>query len=379
MDYRTYRVSERSRGPLLAFIRRALENCGCRIISTTGADVAPFRISFESPDGERAGIVAYAFFAGSRLTRNRPTDEHRFQVKYGPDDKQLHALWQDPFGLYTTLFLGIDPERGLFVGVDPVLHSPTRFFISIEYKDEHVERIQRDGWVAWERAKRGAALDEPTEILVGGVPENFLRYVRFERAAVGLDAGHRQLLADKLGLLRNVKSFSPPAPTIAPSPQVLHRLTEEMQLSETELMDLIQSAPRLKMAVRGWVAEVHLERHLVSLPSVEKCKRIEEEGGPDLEVKLKGIHRPILIECKNVLREPTREGTPRVDFQRTRASKGDPCTRFYKAEDFDVLAACLHPLTEDWEFEIRSHRRFGTSQDLPGQVEQPRPCQSRLV
>ena len=40
---------------------------------------------------------------------------------------------------------------------------------------------------------------------------------------------------------------------------------------------------------------------------------------------------------------------------RTRASKNDPCSRFYSPDDFDVVAACLHARTERWDFSfIRS-------------------------
>ena len=56
------------------------------------------------------------------------------------------------------------------------------------------------------------------------------------------------------------------------------------------------------------------------------------------------------MECKNVLRKTTAHGLARVDFQRTRASKSDPCSRYYGASDFDVIAACLHAVTEKWEF-----------------------------
>ena len=44
------------------------------------------------------------------------------------------------------------------------------------------------------------------------------------------------------------------------------------------------------------------------------------------------------------------DGTPRVDFQRTRASKSDPCSRYYAPDDFDVVAACLHSVVDKWEF-----------------------------
>jgi len=356
MDYRRYRVSARDRRPLLTFILDALTRCGCTILKASPPDEAPFRVTFEAPDGERIGILVYAFLANSRATRNRPSDEHRFQLKYGSKDGRNHELWQDPFQVYTTLLVGIDPKLGLFVGADPVLHSPTRFFISIEFKQRNAEEILTEGWAFWERGSRRGGLDEPVELMVGGTAENFLRYVRFERAALGLDVGHRALLAEKLVELSGL-----PPPSAARSsepdipPVLVHHLADEFQLAGAEILDLIQSAPRLKMAVRGWVAEVHLQRQLALLPSIKECVRLEDEGGPDLRVQLAG-GPPLMIECKNVLRGRLADGTIRVDFQRTRPSKDDPCTRFYLPTDFDVVAACLHPCTEAWEFRFAPTR-----------------------
>ena len=143
---RSYRVLARDREPLLAFIVDALRESGCQIISCSPPTEAPFKLSFETPSGERIGVVAYAFRANSVVTRNRPADECRFQVKYGTKDGELHEIWQDSAGLYVTLFLGIDPERGIFVGADPVLHNPTKFFISVEFKEEHAQKCQERGW-----------------------------------------------------------------------------------------------------------------------------------------------------------------------------------------------------------------------------------------
>ena len=356
MDFRRYRVSARDRRPLLTFILHALDCCGCTLLKASAPDEAPFRITFEAPDGERIGILVYAFLANSRTTRNRPSDEHRFQLKCGSKDGKHHELWQDPFQLYTTLLVGINPELGFFVGADPVLHSPTRFFISIEFKQRNVQEILAEGWASWERATRRGGLDEPVEAIVGGTAKSFLRYVRFERAAVGLDVGHRALLADKLAGLVELR---PPATSPNAQPEVppglVHHLADEFQLAGDEILDLIQSAPRLKMAVRGWVAEVHLQRQLALLPGITECVRLEDEGGPDLRVQLAG-GRSLRIECKNVLRGRLANGSIRVDFQRTRSSMDDPCTRFYRPTDFDVVAACLHPCTEEWEFRFAPTR-----------------------
>ncbi|WP_156041127.1 hypothetical protein [Chondromyces apiculatus] len=328
---------------------KALERSGCRIIHRSPAHQAPFRITFETVAGERLGIIAYAFLANTKLTKNRPDDEHRFQVKYGPDDGAMHELWQDPYGLYTTLFLGINPELGFFVGADPVLHNPTRFFISVEFKQEHVDTVIRNGWHAWERDRRSRGSEsEPAEVLVGGSADNFLRYIRFEQEALGEDQGHRQFLADQVST-RPLNVLPPSTSVLVPSAARLHDLAREFEMSETEVLDLIMSARRLKMAVRGWVAETHLVRRLAVVPGVTDCTRSDEEGGPDVLLRFEGS-RPISVECKNVLRERSAAGLVRVDFQRTRASKADPCSRYYSPRDFDVVAACLHAVTERWEF-----------------------------
>jgi hypothetical protein len=319
--------------------------------------------------GERMGIVAYAFFANSRLTKNRPTDEHRFQIKYGPDDKGIHDIWQDPFELYTTLFLGINPEQGFFVAADPLRHSPTRFFISLEFKEEHAQEIMSRGWLSWERIKRDKHRDEyPIEVLVGGTQSSLLRLVRLERAAKGLDAGHRQLIADKLvddSAIKAEMEFQASRP-VRPE-HVPHAIADELQLTQEEILDVIQSAPRLKMAVRGWVAEEHLVKRLKDIQGVDDCERIEEDGGADIRLRYRGS-RPLLIECKNVLRQRLKDGTMRVDFQRTRASKGDPCSRFYSETDFDLVAACLHSCTERWEFRYALTTRLDPHKRCAGKL-----------
>lgn len=349
LEYRSYSVKRKDREPLLAFMLQALRGEGCQILYSSSPLEAPFRITFETPQGERLGILAYAFLANSRLTPKRPPDEHRFQLKYGSKDGLLHDLWQDPFGLYTTLLVGINTELGFFVGADPVLHNPTRLFISIEFKQHQADKILEKGWYVWERVRKGA-LREPVEVLVGGRPESFLSYIRFEREALGEDQGHRQLLAERA--LRH-------KPTV-------HALTQEFKLSEKEVLDLIESAHRLKVAVRGSVAEEHLFRQLRILPGIRSCVRLTGDG-PDLGVRLID-DRELTIECKNVLRKTDRKGYARLDFQRTRAAKGDPCSRYYSPKDFDVVAACLHAITEEWEF------RFA----LPTGLEPHAKCPGKL-
>jgi hypothetical protein len=328
-------------------MQEALTASGCRIIASAAPSEAPFRMTFETSDGERLGIVAYAFLITRTPTPNRPLDERSFQIKYGSKtDSSYHDIWQDPAGLYTTLFLGIDPIEGFFVGIDPELHNPTKLFIRFEFKDEHAEAIKSTGWYVWERQKRTRGFEEPIEVVIGGVKDSFLRYIYFERASKGLDQGHRQLLAERsdyfrpLGVQHHMLGEVPAAP---------HSLAREFDMSPTEILELIANARRLKMAVRGWVAEEHLRATIADMPGIAVVQRLDAEGGPDLAVRLHG--GPLLtIECKNVLRRVSAQGHPRVDFQRTRASKADPCSRYYSAKDFDILSACLHAVRLRWEF-----------------------------
>lgn len=369
MDYRTYPVSRRDREPLLEFLHRTLREEGCRVIYSSPPTEAPFRITFETGAGERVGIIVYAFLANSKLTRNRPEDEYRFQVKYGTKDGEMHNLWQDPYGLYTTLFLGINPEENFFVSADPVLHNPTRFFISIEFKRGHVEEIARAGWFSWERDRRSRQ-GEPIEVLVGGTPGSLLRLIRFEREAHGEDQGHRQLLAEKIAA-SSPELRAPLAPemdTPGVAPLRLHALACEFEMTESEVLDLIASARRLKMAVRGWVAEEHLVRALRGIRTVTECVRLDEEGGPDVRLQVEG-GATLTVECKNVLRQRSAQGLARVDFQRTRASKEDPCSRYYSTEEFDIVAACLHAVTERWEFCYAPTTTLPAHRRCPGKID----------
>ena len=343
-DLRLYPVRRSDRTPLVDFVIEGLRMAGCKILHRPDTSRAPFRIVFETPWQERTGIVLYAFRSTTRITRNRPADEARFQVKYGPRTEELHPIFDDPFSLYTTLMVGIDLESGAIVSADPAVHNPTRFYISIEYKTADAELSLKRGWHVWERAKRDR--EEPIEVLVGCSQERVLDLILFERAAKGLDQGHRQLLAEQVA----AGSISQRLVELGRRSEVeRHALLEELAVDADALLDVIQRANRLKTAVRGWIAQLHLHRLISGISGVTSCEPLEEDGKPDFRMRI-GDGRPILIECKNVLRKTTAQGVPRLDFQRTRASIADPCSRYYSAAEFQIVAACLHPVSQRWEF-----------------------------
>lgn len=354
----TYGVSPSDREPLIRFMVEALKKQGCRIIYTPPPNVGPFRITFETPQGERMGIVAYAFLANNKVIRKRPKDEHRFQIKYGGDLSGLHEIWQDPYGLYVTLLVGINPQMGFFVAADPVIRNPTRFSVSVEFKDKQAHTILQKKWLAWERERRPGkkTRDEPLfEALVGGTADQFLRLIRFEREAWGEEPGERHYLAEHFAdtaLITASRELVAAPPAI--TPEHLHALAEEFSLPEKKVLDLISERRMLKMAVRGSVAEEHLVNALRTVPGVRDCHRLEDDHGPDVELSFQGTK--ITVECKNSSRVRTKEGFEKIDLQRTRASKKDPCSRYYKPSEFDLVAACIHAATEKWEFKYAPTR-----------------------
>ncbi len=322
------------------------------------------------PHGERIGIVVYAFLANNREIKNRPKDEHRFQIKYGGDLSGLHEIWQDPYGLYVTLLVGINPEQQFFVAADPVLRSPTRFSVSVEFKDQQACEILDRKWVAWERERRPGkrASDEPLfEVLIGGTQDQFLRLVRFEREAWGEEPGERHYLAEHFAntaLLTASRDLLAAPPAI--SAQQLHALAKEFELPERRVLDLISERRMLKMAVRGSIAEEHLVNKLRSVTGVIDCHRLEGDHGPDVMLSFGG--KRITVECKNSSRIRTKEGFEKIDLQRTRASKADPCSRYYKPSEFDVVAACIHAVTEKWEFKYAATAKLDAHAKCVGRL-----------
>lgn len=367
-EFFKYRVLPQDRAPLIRFMVDALEKQGCRVIHRPPANTAPFRITFETPQGERAGIVAYAFLANNKEIKNRPKDEHRFQIKYGSDFERLHEIWQDPYGLYTTLLLGINTEMGFFVAADPVLRNPTRFSVSVEFKNSHAEAILKQKWLAWEREHRADSSDEPLfEVLVAGTADQFLRLIRFEREAWGEEPGERHYLAEHLADTALVTASREllAAPPIV-SAEHLHALASEFDLPEKKVLDLISERRMLKMAVRGSVAEEHLANLLRTVPGVRNCHRLDDEHGPDIALTFKGTR--VTVECKNSSRVRTKEGYEKIDLQRTRASKADPCSRYYKPTEFDLVAACIHAVTEKWEFKYAASATLDVHGTCPGRL-----------
>ncbi len=265
----------------------------------------------------------------------------------------------------TTVILGVHLEAELLIGLDPSLYDPLPMGISVEFKDREVQAAQASGWHVFERdniAGRRRPVRralEGLETIVVFRPDQLLRYVRLEREAtdLGLDPALRysaaQAIGERTGRIEPVGS--------------VHQLEEQFAMSSAEILDVISRRNRLSVAVRGGVAEHHLERNLRADGQVANVERLDEDGMPDFRVLLKD-GRTLLVECKNCSPERYANGDIKVEVQKTRATQGDPAGRLYRADQFDVVAACLYPPTRNWVFAFQATDALARHREYPDRL-----------
>ena len=336
---------------------------GGRVIYASEHTRAPVFLGVELGD-ERAGLLCYPFRATRNLIRNRPTDEHRLQVRYGAEAtwSATHPLGFDIAGVDTTLVLGVHIEAGIFIGLDPALYDPLPMGISVEFKELEVQQTQAAGWHAWERINRAGSRRSRArsltglETIVGFTPEKFERYFRFEREATSLGL-------DPVLRLRAAQAVIPRKRRGSPR----HALEKTFHLTSLELLEIIANRKRLKIAVRGGVAEHHLLKALERDRALVSVRPVDADGPPDVVVRLRSGKR-IRIECKNGEENKYANGDGRVEAQKTRASKGDPKSRYYEPSQFDVLAVCLWPPAGHPRFVYRSTRNLARHPDFPDRL-----------
>jgi hypothetical protein len=186
------------------FVKDALGACGARLLHCSDAGAPPMRLAFECASGDRYGAELYPFDAFRSDLASASTRRAHRAARHATNDMIELAL--DPFGIYVTLLLAMDPERRFFLAADPVLHSPMPRALALPYEQSHVDAILEKGWCTWERDPDDEDGDHgPIEILIGFTPEHFVQHVIFERAALGEDAGHREWVAERVFADRTVR------------------------------------------------------------------------------------------------------------------------------------------------------------------------------
>lgn len=348
---KVYRVSRRN--DVHGFLRDSIGQSGADLLYVSSSDRAPIYLGIQGRNDERFGVLCYPFRCNPAPIPGRPADEHRVQIRYGGERSWVehdHPLGKDIAGVDTTIVVGVHLELGLFVGLDPLRYDPLPMGISVEFKEAELRQASAHGWHVWERENRSGLrrgvtrVGEGLETIIAFTPEKLLAYIGFERRAsgLGLDPPLRFRAAE-------VAARDP----ILPSGEGGYALENEFDLTSREILEIIANRTRLAVAVRGGVAEHHLQHHLDSNPEVASAVPIDRDGEPDFAIVLTNGQR-VLIECKNVSPNTYADGTPKVEVQKTRSQRGDPSGRFYRPDQFDVVAACLFAVTGGWEFRFKA-------------------------
>lgn len=176
--------------PLLADLCDTLVRSGCELLHVDGSPKGTFRLSWEDPLLQRAGLRGQLV---PLVRRDRNPGGAAATLKLAGTS----ATEPDPFGLFTSVLLGVDPSRDLFVAFDPARHFPEDEPLRVSMSPAPLRRVLARGWHAWEREEYERDGTGFAETLVGFTAPNLVRYVLFERLASGLDTGHRQLLAER--------------------------------------------------------------------------------------------------------------------------------------------------------------------------------------
>lgn len=354
-----YRVS--GRRDLHSFLLDAVESSGGRLLFASEPNRAPVYLGIQAGSDERIGVLVYPFRITRNTIRNRPADEVRGQLRYGSEDswERPHPLSRDVAGVDVSLVVGIDLEDEVFVGLDAQLWDPLPMGISFYAKAAEMALARDKSWHVWEKVNRsGTRRQAPRspsslETVVAFQPHRLLDYIRLERRAssLRLDPALRFTAAE---------AMQEQAPD---EPQRPHVLEEQFALTSEQILDIIGGRNRLSVAVRGGVAEHHLEHRLRQDPGIADVRRLDVDAMHDFDVTT--VAGELLrVECKNASPKLNAAGEFRVEVQKTRASKSDPASRFYPVDAFDVVAACVFSATGRWDFwfgrtaEMQRHTSF---------------------
>ena len=359
-----YRVQGRS--DLHTFLLDAVRASGGRVLYASDPHRAPVYLGVQLDSDERIGMLVYPFRVTRNSIKNRPDDEVRGQLRYGAEEswKREHPVGRDVAGVDVTMILGVDLADGVILGLDANIWDPLPMGISFYAKDAEIQQAKTSGWHVWEKVNRaGTKRSEPRsptslETVVAFTPDRLIDYARLERRATSLRLDPPLRYSAAVALADKTAVDELPR---------RHVLEEQFALTSEQILDIIGGRNRLSVAVRGGVAEYHLEHLLETSPDIAAIERLDVDAMHDFNVTLSD-GRLMRVECKNASPKASASGDFKVEVQKTRVSKGDPASRFYPIDGFDVVAACLFSPTGRWEFRYGLTSRMTRHKDFPDRL-----------
>lgn len=122
-----------------------------------------------------------------------------------------------------------------------------------------------------------------------------------------------------------------------------------LNASARDILDALENGFRARADLKGKLAELFAARYLDTLQVrgvIDRYEWQDLDGEPDFIVWL-SRGPAITVEAKNIR---SGKGPFRAETQKTRASKSDPMSRYYRRDQFDILAVCLYNQTGEWDY-----------------------------
>lgn len=132
---------------------------------------------------------------------------------------------------------------------------------------------------------------------------------------------------------------------------VQHPLEQLFNASAWDILCAIERGFRAQVDVKGKLAEWFLYKHLTEFQRQGAIQRVEwrdQDGVPDFLLEVRG--RDLQMECKNIRSGRVGRSGWRVEIQKTRNQIGGGPARGYRADEFDILAACLFNQSGQWSY-----------------------------
>jgi hypothetical protein len=128
-----------------------------------------------------------------------------------------------------------------------------------------------------------------------------------------------------------------------------HPVERMLSASARDILDALENGFRARADLKGKLAELFMSRHLDELQRAEVIDHYEwfdQDGIPDFTIRFTD-GTEIRLEVKNVR---SGNGPLRAETQKTRASRGDPMSRYYRVDQFEIIAECLFNAIGRWDY-----------------------------